>query len=73
VSIIVTDDTLSSHPEKLYEYVYISYSSHTESHPGVKVRQLKSIVVESTFAFVVIDQDGPASYPERPKTLVTNN
>ena len=32
-----------------------------------------SIVLGLTFATVVIDQDGPASYPDRPRILVTNN
>ena len=27
----------------------------------------------STFAIVVIDQDGPASYPDKPSTLVTKS
>ena len=31
------------------------------------------IVVQSTFALVVNDQDGPASYPDKPNILVTNN
>ena len=30
-------------------------------------------VVGSKFALVIIDQDGPASYPDKPNTLVTNN
>ena len=33
----------------------------------------RPIVVGSTFAVTLILQDGPASYPDKPNTLVTNN
>jgi uncharacterized membrane protein YccF (DUF307 family) len=47
--------------------------SHTLVGSVTALKHKKSTVVGSTFALVTIDQDGPASYPDNPRILVTNN
>jgi ABC-type glutathione transport system ATPase component len=67
-------DTLTSNPEKSIEKSIVLKSTHSVTQSTVvALSQKKSTVVLSTFALVVIDHEGPASYPDNPNILVTNN
>ena len=62
------------HPVKVTVNVKVIGWSQTNSQSTVDpLAHWNATVDPSTFALVTIDQDGPASYPDKPKTLVTKS